>query len=82
MEADDALIESIEINQTEVAAIKLVPLSELKTLQMSELTPWFQKILSTDLIDNWIKELDITDNNSIEYGIKKTGYSSEPIIKL
>lgn len=80
MEADDELVSSIKSNPSEVAAIKFVPVSQLNILERCELTPWLQKIVSTDLLNNWIQELDAESTNI--NSIKSTKYSSEPIINL
>lgn len=80
MEADESLIQSIKINENEVAAVKFVPISLLRGLDQTELTPWLQKILETDLLSQWIDEF--ADISTSAAPINLTKYSSQPIIKL
>lgn len=86
VEADSNLIETIEINENEVAAIKFVPISQLNCLDQLELTPWLQKILKIDALGKWIDEFkDLSSNSSSNYMnsmIITTKYSTGPIIKL
>lgn len=57
MFADTELIESIALNNREVKAIKFVTMKDLKSLDSAALTPWFQKIVSTDLLPTWIETI-------------------------
>lgn len=75
------------MNENEVAATKFAPISQLKELDQSELTPWLQKILKTDLLAEWIDEFkNLTSSSSVmdtdPERIHLTKYSSQPIIKL
>ena len=80
MEADDELIESININPNEVKTIKFVPVSELKF--QNELTPWLQKIVESKLLTEWIEDFKLSSSSDKNSYFLKTKYSNELIIKL
>lgn len=63
MFTDDELIKSVAPNSDEVKATKFVSIKDLKSLDPSALTPWFQKIVSTDLLPTWIKSIQAMSAN-------------------
>jgi isopentenyldiphosphate isomerase len=87
MFSDEEIIKSLNVNPLEVKDIKFVNISELNSLNSSELTPWLQKILSADLLSSWISTVKTIEDADIDHtnlttGIQITKYSRDPIIKL
>lgn len=87
MFSDEEIIKSLNVNHLEVKDIKFVNISELNSLNSSELTPWLQKILSADLLSSWISTVKTIEDADIDHtnltaGIQITKYSRDPIIKL
>ena len=83
MEADNEIINSININLNEVKDIKFVPISDLNS--QNQLTPWMEKIIKSNLLMEWIKDFKESKarddiNNNCEF--IKTRYSTEPIRRL
>ena len=74
----DEPIKSFNINKSEVKEIKFVKISDLKYLDSSTLTPWFQKILSTDLLSTWINGIHAIDDCDKD-DIVKTKFSDNKI---
>ena len=81
--SDEVIIDSLHLNPFEVKSIKFVNISELNCLNPStSLTPWLQKILSSDLLSSWISTVQSIGNSSDKSVIKTTKYSNDLIIKL
>lgn len=79
--SDEEIINSLNINPSEVKEIKFVNISDLS--KVNSVTPWLQKILSTDLLSQWIntvKEHYNSINDKTDIIITK--YSHDLIIKL